>query len=672
MASSFAGIFTNSDPTGAGLSGDLYQNEQRQNSIDIGKEQAKQEAIATQELTDRWKAGNLYNDLVKKAMTQTPKPGYYDPALAGQRPTLAQPSQPSDAGGPSGAPVSDNPDLAAAMAARDAAPMSGDTPVSPNLAGGASNSMAAAISGAPAIASPATVAPPAGIGANSIAGGIQATAPVATLPPVPVGPDNKPLEPMDAKDPSTYDVNIDFDKVNRGLAAAGYASQGNAIQSDRVKAQTAVVDMYIKQHADAAAKMGSLANLLTAIPLTDFNSTDPQTLQQQQQASHDTALQQLRYGVQAGVIDPSMEAGLEQQIRANGWTPQLQQQLIALSKSTTSAHEQQVQAVEQWNAHKGDLSPQGPRTYADANIVSEGNRRDMENQTSQIEMNQKNLATASQTVPQTTDKATLDRFIAQQPAGVQQAISNVYNEKDIPGTVKAIAALGQTAEQKAAMAIRQAGQDSLDAYRDSALDIRKQLASIAEERAAKGTAADKAAIRTAQTRVLGLEKQEQPIYKMIGQLQTALKGGNAYVTNTGNVQSRTPDDGEKSDMTTRLNSAITTAQNLINTKYDIMEEQGGTPRVSREDALAGVGAVRQTAKSAPAVATPQTTPKTTASPAPAVTPKPTTSAASKPIDAATLNGYLKKAGWGGSGASTPAQRSKAQQLAEADGYRFPK
>lgn len=52
----------------------------RTNQINIGREQAKQEAIKTQEINRQWQAWQASDEERKKASKIVPAPGYYDPS----------------------------------------------------------------------------------------------------------------------------------------------------------------------------------------------------------------------------------------------------------------------------------------------------------------------------------------------------------------------------------------------------------------------------------------------------------------------------------------------------------------------------------------------------------------------------------------------------------------
>lgn len=524
------------------------QSRYNQDTHDIAQQQSQQEAIKTQEINRQWQAQKAYADALKKNVRLVPAPGYTDapdavqPIATGTDPGTGRPSLAMDNG------------------------------ATPGLQS-ASNSLA------PTVSSPvAPPIPPTPAAANSLAGaaaGPSAPAmPSAEPSPVPAVSPNQPLglKPMNPNDPSTYRVIYDNNGINNDLTAAGFGPE--AIQNDKARAAalTTVVDQHIKALDETGKRMKVLADALTAVPLTDFNETDPQKLQQQQQNSQFGAIQQLRYAVQNGGIDPSQEAVLEQQIRS-GWTPQLQQQVQMLANSATAAHDQHIEALDATREHREQLTANS--TNSDRELQSQ----------------QRRLANGAQTSVAVHDQPSFDNWYNNLDDASKKDFADVYKRGYSPENLNLIQNMGRTEEQR----VRD---NEIRAQHDILNSQRQERQSFLEATRLAGRNQDKAQTDRDETALRKLQSDERKAYVERSRLAQELANAKSgkpwlYIQKGGGTKQSSqisdPNDQQAavSDMQARHDALTDDLEEIINQKYDITKDTG---KMSRADALAKVKA----------------------------------------------------------------------------------
>lgn len=487
---------------------DIHQISQSQNQIQ--QEQAKQESIKSQEITDQWNAQRAYNDAVRKRTTLTPKAGYYDPAQGlPQLPTDPNTGRPTLAGSAptEGAPIVPTPNSAGAPVsppssyiggptdptAPQAGPMGMPGPGSVAQNGQVVQSPGLDTQGRPSVGEMmGPVIQPGAPPANSAgADMVSSSTPVAqaqpSAPAASAGPAGTTLKPMSAADPSTHDVNIDWDGVDNDLAASGYAAQGMGLQKSRVAALPAVYDMHIKAHDEAAKRMTSIADAAAAIPQVDFNTTDPQALQAQKNNSLMIARQQYRMLMQNGIINPQQEQQYEQSL-AGGWTPELQQQIQAIGRSATAAKDQQTEMREAIESRQRLLNGQSENRNRSSEI-------DQRNQQSA----DKKLSDAAASLSDATSASDYDQrakalnLDAATLARLPRSADLDWSPKGIDATKERILTRGMNAKE-------------LAEYRNGQAEIAVRKSEGAANRAARLTAADKLAGNGTVVPDLGLPK----------------------------------------------------------------------------------------------------------------------------------------------------------------------
>lgn len=597
----------------------------RQNQIDAGKETTKQERIKTQQVDRAWEAQKAYADALKKNIKLVPAPGYADAAEA-----MGQPKPPA---------TGVDPQTGRPSLAMD----NGATPVGANDQPG--NSLSAAVATAPGLPIPPT---PAAMN-NSLAGSIAPPSATPMPPPTSVPASStpssvsgvEPLKPMDHSDPSTYKVVYDQEGINRDLTAAGYGPEAIVNDKNRAEALTKVVDQHIKTLDETAKRQKILADSVASVPQTNFNETDPQKLAQQQSDSQAAAIQQLRYAVQNGGIDPGMEQQLEQQIRA-GWTPQLQAQMVRLGKVVTSAHEQHIEALDATREHREQITANSTNT-----------ERDLSSQ-------QKRLANAAQTATTVRDQGSLDSWYGKLSPDAKKDFADVYKQGYSLQTVKDIENMGRTEEQR----VRDA---EIRSQHEIVNGQRAERESFLEANRVAGRNQDRAQLARDYSALTKLQSDERKAYVERSRLAQELANAKSgkpwlYIQKGGGTKPSSQLAGDTdqqsaiSDMQARKDALTDSVKEIINQKYDITRDTG---RVSREEALAAVEGEQPKEKKveppAPIVKTPKA-----ASPTPAVK-QARTLDASKPADMDIAREYLKKAG---------GDKVKARTLAKADGYTF--
>lgn len=414
FASSLAGLvnpseqYSRFETQAANLHSNSLQDSIRRAQGEQEKERAKQEVVKTAEINHAWEAQQAVSDALKKFSKVVPAEGYTDGTDTSVAPTGVNPAT----GRPSLA--MDN----------------GATPgVGTGLPG---NNLTAAVSGAPS-----SVPVPSG-GAASLASALNPTATPSVAPvPTPAVPTASPLKKMNPNDPSTFKVDYDLEGMTKHLTGLGFGQEALKLSADRKAALALEVDRYSKAHKLALDKMTGLSNLLAAVPVTDFNETDPQKLQAQQQASQLGALQQLRLGVQNGLIDPAQENGLEQQIMSQPWNPQMQQQVTMMAKSATAAKDQEAHALNVQKELREKLTGESTIEKNKAETKEKG-----------VEIAQKVLTAGAQAAAQVTDKPSWDAWYTGLSPEGKAAFATIYRRGFSPAALKTVGAMGQTAEQR--------------------------------------------------------------------------------------------------------------------------------------------------------------------------------------------------------------------------------
>lgn len=386
-----------------------------------------------------------------------------------------------------------------------------------------------------------------------------------------------PSKPMDPNNPATYKVTTDHDAIGREMTAAGWGPEVLKQDEERNKAAKEGIETYTKQYDLQVKKQKALADALAGVPETDFNEPDPDRLKQQQLASETGAMQQLHLAVQQRVIDPSMEKTLEQWISGGPWNPEKQQLIKQLANSATSSAGQHQDARAGAEQHLKMMTGEAQATEREQTALSKG------------------LSNAAQTAGGITDQTTLDAWYNNLKPDMQKQFKSLYNRGFSPQTINAIKSMGQTEENRlrdqetaaqhdATNAQRAASQDSSEELRRMSIEVRRDALNFRKDQKKDTETADQ---KKAMSEIYDYEKQEQPYYTKIGELQTAIgKGATGYYHNGKLIPM------DVSDMKDELDQARSDAKGLISKKYALIDKFGGKPKISQqemEDKIDGVG-----------------------------------------------------------------------------------
>ena len=681
--------------------GDDLNDSIRTNQINIGREQAKQEAVKTQEINRQWEAWKAADEARKAAAKIVPNPGYYDPSQ-GPPPQVDQPSvlpadpttgnptlrkpedipaAPSANGVPAAVPA--NPGVSPAAIATPPSNTLGSSiyagavpsnlptdytpqnfqqpivvqtppaPLPPYAAPAERNSIGDLMGptvqpGQPGYIAGPYVPPPSAVGATAPMqpNAINPAAPVVPSPLSPVGqpvaprpvagvaaprvqppaavpPTSGGLKPVDLNDHSTYRVEHDDDKFHQIMEQKGFGLEALQYDQERAKALNQVYEMQKNAHEAQEKKNGLIAetaqSVMSSAPV-DF-SLDPNSpeFQQQSDTFRTVAKQGYRRLVSAGVISPTEEAQYEQVV-SGPITPQLIAQIKQIAASATGAEAQQREERERIQSRQTIL-----------NGTSENKRRDIENQKDSEALADKKVSDATAALSLSNSASDYDQRAADMKldpatlARLPRSKDLDWSPKNLAATQEQIRLHGMTTEQQAQYQLRKEAQTDRALVQQSLIESRgvneafKQFMMAGQPTPAQ---------RQASKQVDDLTKAEQPLWRDAGRLQEALKDGSYYISKAGGKKSF--DDGDKdkdgdiADMQARLDGFKAQLKSTINHKYDIVDQFGGSPSVTRKDALEAVESLGPAKKQNPPPPSPV---KATPSPAPKATPAPATKAA---------------------------------------------
>jgi hypothetical protein len=222
-----------------------------------------------------------------------------------------------------------------------------------------------------------------------------------------------------------------------------------------------------------------------------------------------------------------------------------------------------------------------------------------------------------------------------------------WSAKNLSATQENIRLHGMTTEQQAQYQLRREAQADRALVQQSLIESRGVNEAFKQfMMAGQPTPAQRAASK----QVDDLTKAEQPLWREAGRLQEALKDGSYYISKAGGKKSFDDDDKDKAgdiaDMQARLDGIKAQLKSTISHKYDVVDSFGGSPSVTREDALKSVESMGPAKKpivvQAPTPAPQKPAPAQKATPAapaaaPKATPAPAPKAAAPPPSPAPQN-----------------------------------
>ncbi len=398
-------------------------------------------------------------------------------------------------------------------------------------------------------------------------------------------------------------LQTDWGGIQNDITNAGYGPEALKLSGERAAAAKAGYDMIEAQNKADLAKAQTVGRILGALPPVDQSATpDVQAVQKSAwNAAAPTAIASL---VSQGHMSQQDGSAMIQQIQqAGGWTPQFdalvkQKQMEGLTTEQQVAHVQAgVTAAREGRVADATIKHTNLESDKLTAETADKARSDTAALLSQATSGADYLAKWNKLTPDLQAKLPrpedLGDWNTQDKADIQERIlkSGMNSEQ-----------IAQHDIQKANSASLALSRATMDQVRQENTEIRKQLLAGQPSPAQKQAA----------TKIDFYEKTEAPLWKQAAQLATALGDGSNVTTFIGEnggpatMTSKTAGNADSAkglvaDMQTRLNNAKAQLSTIINKKYDLADQHGAEPSVSRADALAAVDKIgKQAAVAAPA------------------------------------------------------------------------
>lgn len=438
-------------------------------------------------------------------------------------------------------------------------------------------------------------------------------------------------------------ISTNWTGVDGKLVQGGYGLEAQNLGVERAKVQKAGLDLVHAQNVADMDRVKAVGQQIGALPEVD-ESAPPEVQAVQKAAFNAAAPTVIASLVQGGHMSQQQGAQMIQTLQqSGGWTPQIGAYVKQTRMAAMTAQEQS----QYYHQNLEDL--RNGRTDALNKPKIEAETAKLQN-----ENTDKSTSDAAAALSNSKDKADYAAKLAKLDPKIADKFDPNADPAD-PAMKEKILTAGMNADQLARHQESKLNGESTRVAREANTQFKSDSLDLRREMAAdKKFTANKEATK-ARTQILSLQRQEEPLWGQAAQLQHALDSGGAiFVPEKGSptamankLGAAQSDPAAKQalldDMKTRLDATKEKLKSTIHSKYDILDEAGGTPRVSRDDALASVEAIgKKKATLAPAAAT--ATPKANAG---------------KTLDNKTAMSYLQKAG---------GDKVKATKLAKDDGY----
>lgn len=404
----------------------------------------------------------------------------------------------------------------------------------------------------------------------------------------------------------------DWSGVQDRLTDAGYGPEALKLNTERMQAQEAGLKLLHEQNQADLDRAQFVSRTVGALPQVDTAAT-PEVQAQQKAAWSASAIAGIGNLVKGGHMAPAQAAPILQQIQQTGWTPELAEQARQLQMQGLST-EQQIQHVQNGinAAREGKVA-----NASVAHSTAETAKLDAEALDKGKSDAAVQLSGATNAADYDARRAKLDPKVA--ALLPESKTLDFTDPKKLKDTQESILTSGMNAQQLQQHLDRKDAQRTRDLAAESLAESRT---ANEEFRRFMTQGQPSPAQRKASSTIDFIDKGEPGLWKTAGAIAAQLKDGNplnvtTYVSKTGSAipmdEHLKQDSGKKvshedavRDMQSNLDATKDAIRKGINKKYDLMEQNGGEPSVSRADALKAVDGLGPQAKAAasPAQKTP--------------------------------------------------------------------